>query len=229
MTSMLNTPIVSIFDLMVNRHIRLRREREGAVTNGNLPPFRRPRAERRAADGKKTPFKYNPSAMEFPLPETLELMTPPAANAITAAHLTKKHTSLKIQPPSEKDVIKKLVEKMSDGRGRTKTATPRHSQSSKKTSAKSSKTVVIQPRRRKEAGQGSFRAQPKLAKTSSTQLKRPPLSPRRAESTAKDASSQSKTKTTKNSLKKSGSQMRTTRSVDRLSNAQIPVVKRWRL
>ncbi|EDW54131.1 uncharacterized protein LOC6613236 [Drosophila sechellia] len=226
MTSMLNTPIVSIFDLMVNRHIRLRRERGGAVTNGNLPPFRRPRAERRAADGKK---KYNPSAMEFPLPETLELMTPPAANAITAAHLTKKHTSLKIQPPSEKDVIKKLVEKMSDGRGRTKTATPRHSQSSKKTSAKSSKTVVIQPRRRKVVGQGSFRAQSKLAKTSSTQLKRPPLSPRRAESTAKDASTQSKTKTTKNSLKKSGSQMRNTRSVDRLSNAEIPVVKRWRL
>ncbi|XP_033174187.1 uncharacterized protein LOC117151063 isoform X2 [Drosophila mauritiana] len=217
MTSMLNTPIVSIFDLMVNRHIRLRREREGAVTNGNLPPFRRPRAERGAADGKK---KYNPSAMEFPLTETLELMTPPAANAITAAHLTKKHTSLKIQPPSEKDVIKKLVEKMSDGRGRNKTATPRHSQSSKKTSAKSSRTVVIQPRRRKVAGQGSFRAQPKLAKNSFTQLKRPPLSPRRAESTAKDASTQSKTMTTKNSLKKSDSQMRNTR------HKKIPV---WQL
>eukprot|EP00099_Drosophila_melanogaster_P017817 NP_608769.2 uncharacterized protein Dmel_CG8838 [Drosophila melanogaster] len=223
MTSMLNTPIVSIFDLMVERHIRLRRE-----LNGNLPPVRRPKAARGAADGKK-PFKYKPSPMEFPLPETLELMSPPAANAITAAHLTQKHTFLKIQPPSEKNAIKKLVEKMSHGRGKTKTVSPRHSLSSKKTSANSSKTVVIQPRKRKVAGQGSFRAQPKLGKTSSTQLKRQPLSPRRAESTAKDASTLSKTKTKKSSPEKSGAQMRNTRSADRLGNAEIPVSKRWRL
>ncbi|XP_039490583.1 uncharacterized protein LOC120451171 [Drosophila santomea] len=228
MTSMLDTPIVSIFDLMVERHIRLREELKDAVTNGTTPT-RRPKAERGAADGKKSLPKPTPSPMKWPLPEEPEFMSPTPANAITAAHLTKKHTSLKIQPPIEKEVIKKLVEKMSNGPGRTRTVTPRHSQSSKKTSAKSSKTVVIAPRRRKVAGQGSFRVKPKLTKTSSTQLKRTPLSPRRAEAAAKDASPQGKTKTKKNSPEKTGPQMRNTRSVDPLGNAEAPVSKRWRL
>ncbi|EDV57608.1 uncharacterized protein LOC6542601 [Drosophila erecta] len=222
MTSTLDTPIVSIFDLMVERHIRLHGGLIDAVTNGDTPT-RRLRPERGAADGKKSLFKSKPSPMKWPLPEEPEFVSPPAANAITAAHLTKKHTTLKMQPPIEKDVIKKLVEKMANGPGRTRTVTPRHSQSNKKSSAKSSKTVVIAPRRRKVAGQGSFRVKSKIT------TQRPPLSPRRAVDVGKDANPQSKTKPKKNSLEKMGPQMRNSRSVDPLGNADVPVSKRWRL
>ncbi|KAH8352343.1 hypothetical protein KR084_003493 [Drosophila pseudotakahashii] len=230
MTSVLDTPIVSIYDMMVERHLRLRRELKEAVKGTNILS-RRLKEDRAGAGVQKPIIKSKPIPMKMPETPEFELPSPCPRNAITAAHLTKKQTSLKVQPPSDKEVIKKLVEKIT--KGRSPVVTPSDRKSGKKTSAKSSK-VVISPhrKRRMPGGQGSFRGKQKLSKSSTSQMKRTPLSPRKMEPGHKEEPTQTKVtkvKTTKISAEKPCAQMRSTKLSDTSGNVEVPLRKRWRL
>ncbi|XP_070070336.1 uncharacterized protein [Drosophila takahashii] len=224
MTSLLDTPIVSIFDMMVERHQRLRRELKEAVKGSNT-------LSRRLKEEQKPIIKSKPIPMKMTDTPEFDLPSPCPPNAITAAHLTKKQTSLKVQPPTNKEVIKKLVEKISKGRGPV--ATPSDRKSGRKTTAKSSKVVISPHRRRRMAGgQGSFRSKQKPSKPNITQIKRSPLSPRKMELGHKDEPPKTKVtkvKTTKILAEKSSVQMRSSKISEISGNGEAPLRKRWRL
>ncbi|XP_017116695.2 uncharacterized protein LOC108138769 [Drosophila elegans] len=219
MSSTLNTSIVSIYDMMVERHIRLRRELEEkeAVKAANTMT-RRIKEDRSVAEVNKPPIKSKSIKIY-----TRECESPRPANAITAAHLTKKPTSLLVQPPSEKEVIKRLVEKIAKGRVRTQ---PELSD------RKSSKTkLVLSSRRRKMAAQQTLSGKQKLAKPNSSRIKRMPLSPRKEEFVPNVEPPRTKTpkmKASKTSEKKTRLQMQSSK-LDTSRKATESHTNRWRV
>ncbi|XP_016974195.1 uncharacterized protein LOC108040971 [Drosophila rhopaloa] len=224
-SSMLDTPIASIYDMMVERHLKLRRESElKEAGKGTSKLTRRLKEERSIAEEKKAPIKSKSNQMKMPSLYRRECDSPPPANAITAAHLTKKQTALMVQPPSEKEVIKKLVEKISKGRVRSK---PESSD------PKSSKTkLVVSGRRRKMVAQRSLSSKQKLAKSNSSQMKSLPLSPRNEERGPKDVKPQAKTpkmKTSKTSEKKTRLQVHSSKVLDPSGKATGSRTNRWRV
>ncbi|XP_017075399.2 uncharacterized protein LOC108110725 [Drosophila eugracilis] len=206
MSSGLGTPIVSIFDMMVERHLKLRRE--SALKEATIS--RRTREERIVGEVKKPNIKSKPISQHTPRNES-----PCPANAITASHLTKKQTFLKVLPPSKKEEIKKLVEKISKGPGRSNPVAHKEPKSSKKTSAKSSKMVLSPHRKKRTGGQTSFRSK---QKSSCTRIKRLPLSPVRVQPGQRQVTLPPKS--TKKNTKISTSNL----SID----AEVLRLKRWR-
>ncbi|XP_016964571.1 neurofilament medium polypeptide [Drosophila biarmipes] len=225
MTSMLDTPIVSIYDMMVERHLKMRRELKEAV-KGAL------KEKSPIPEVKKRIIKSKPLPMKFPYTPELESPSPPPANAITAAHLTKKQTFWKVQPPAEKELIKKLVEKITKGRGKSKPATPKECKSGRKTSPK----LLLTPhRKRNMAGApGLYRGKPKLSKSNSAQMKRLPLSPRKVEPVQKKGApvpqnKPMKVKTPKIPAEKLQAPLRNPKLLDTTGTAEVLIRKRWRI
>jgi len=226
-TSMLDTPIVSIYDMMVERHLKMRRELKDAVKGAA-------KEKSAVAEVKKPIIKSKPLPMKFPHTPELKSPSPPPANAITAAHLTKKQTFWKVQPPTEKEVIKKLVEKMVKGRGKSRPMTPKDCKSGKKTSPK----LVLTPHRKRNmtGAPGLYRGKQKLSKSNSTEMKRLPLSPRKVEPGQKKEApvpppKLAKVKNTKIPAEKLVVPKRNPKLLENTTpnNAEVHTRKRWRL
>ncbi|KAH8250931.1 hypothetical protein KR038_008603 [Drosophila bunnanda] len=123
MSRYLDEPIVSIYDLMIEHHRKLTSESESKdISIGAQKVHRGKIVEEVMSSTKLGPKKHRATKAVREMPSSLTLGSEYycPSNAITASHLTKKQTFMKVQPPAKKEIISKLVEKMSMVCGRNK-------------------------------------------------------------------------------------------------------------
>ncbi|KAH8249398.1 hypothetical protein KR032_009277 [Drosophila birchii] len=133
----LDTPIASIYDMMIERHRNLTTETASKDISVGAPKMSRGKVVEEAMSNTKIwPKKQRTTKAVREMPSTLTLESesyrPPST--ITASHLTKKQTVMKVQPPAKKEVISKLIEKMSMvcGRAKAELVVPQPAQNSPK-------------------------------------------------------------------------------------------------
>ncbi|XP_017047497.1 uncharacterized protein LOC108092428 [Drosophila ficusphila] len=224
MNSILDTPIASIYDMMMERYLKRRRESEQKETKAEKAIPRRMKEDRIVAEVKKPLATSKTSHMKWTSLDTSEVQFPDSANAVTAAHLTKKQTFLKILPPTEKAVINRLVEKISKGRTMIKPVTPK--------AAAGIPRTELSGRRKRFTARGSLKDKHKLSKSSTAQLKRQPLSPKKADPGEKDAATPSKApakKEPKALPENSRSPMRFQKLSEASKKSSGIITNRWRL
>ncbi|KAH8241421.1 hypothetical protein KR026_002428 [Drosophila bipectinata] len=177
-----NTPILSIYDMMMDRQrAAIRENQKKAMYRGALGLRKMMEEKAAVAEAKKIPGmpkvdkgKLGPMKVWSPYCETPRsgITLPP--NTITASHLTKKQLSVKVQQPGKKEVITQLVERMSQGSPQS-CISPRMV---KKTSSKSKQQAISRRKNKKNKSN----VMPDGAK-------RLPLSPRKAERPTKGTGS----------------------------------------
>ncbi|EDV32158.1 uncharacterized protein Dana_GF14181 [Drosophila ananassae] len=234
MATMLDTPILSIYDMMMDRQRALIRESQKKAMYRGAFGLRRLLEEKAAAasDAKKLPvkpkmIKSRLSLLKVSSPYCLtpKSETPLPPNTITAAHLTKKQLSIKVQQPGKREVISKLVERMSKGCPKTTNESPHLIKKSKS-------KQQISFRRKKNSAQGTSHGK-KGSKSSANGGKRLPLSPRKAGGANKGHSNSSaspKPKSPKSATKKTRLQVLKSKLSPPLAKViQTPPTGRWRI
>ncbi|KAH8282207.1 hypothetical protein KR054_006144 [Drosophila jambulina] len=176
MSRQLDTPVASIYDMMLERHRKLASESESK----NISMMAQRKIEEEPISNTKGCPKKQRSTKairEMPSSLTLESESYRPPSTVTASHLTKKQTSMKVHPPAKREVINKLVEKiaMVCGKAKAEEVVPQPSQiSPKQLSGRQRKGMTIP---------GTARYKQKLNKTNQD---RRPLSPRKADRGPKD-------------------------------------------
>ncbi|XP_020800733.1 uncharacterized protein LOC110178067 [Drosophila serrata] len=227
MSRNLDTPIVSIYDMMIERHRKLTSESESRdISLGAQKVLRGKVVEEVISNTKLLPKKHRTTkaVREMPSSITLESEYYCPSSTITASHLTKKQTFLRVQPPANREIISKLVEKMTMvcGRAKAEDVVPTTSQGSPKQSS---------GKRKEMATPGTSRNKQKSIKSNPD---RRPLSSRKADRGAKEKvervqkkkiMAKSPTKLSKNS----GRKMRSVRESSRSFKAVPLSNDRWRI
>ncbi|KAH8412740.1 hypothetical protein KR009_005260 [Drosophila setifemur] len=176
----LDTPVISIYDLMMERQRNLIRDAQLKGVNMGMVKGLRKIIEEKLGSGDEgklaptlAPVKTKPKTKtEFkrwsPASHSPSSETRLPANAIKASHLTKKQLFTKHAAPAKKEVISKLVEKMSKGPSRAKAESPVPTR-------KSSPRKALPSCRRKKG-----------SKSNRSMGKRLPLSPKKAGAISKE-------------------------------------------
>lgn len=183
MSSLQAKQIVSIYDLMIERRRKQASESQlKDISIGTRNGLRRKideEASPNSKDWKKHMQLPRKKVLREPVSlRTLESEPTLPSNAVTASHLTKKQTFMKIHSPAKKEIINKLVEKISMVRGRPKgeSVDPQPAQKSPRPKSKQGSGT-----QRKEMGNpGTARNKQKAGKSNSSLGNRQPLSPRKA-------------------------------------------------
>ncbi|KAH8267526.1 hypothetical protein KR018_012651, partial [Drosophila ironensis] len=196
---LLETPIVSIYDMMMERQrasIRESSKKAGRAVPG-LRKLLEDREKSQTAPGEvKRLMSNKSSSMEASISMQQSSTSPyclspkntsgTSSKTITASHLTKKQTSIKVQP-GKREVIRQLVERMCK-------AVPKVSSEALamvKQSSPSSRQQLVSARRKKTSGRGNKQ---KTTKSNSSAVNRLPQPPRKANNSGKTPKSKSESK-----------------------------------
>ncbi|KAH8333837.1 hypothetical protein KR059_003741 [Drosophila kikkawai] len=171
MSPHLDKPIASIYDMMIERHRKLTSESTSRDISMAAQKVPRGKVEDEAmSKTKKQHILSTKAVREMPSSITLESESYRPPGTVTASHLTKKQTFMKVMPPANKEVINKLVKKMSMacGKARDENFVPVPSEKPTKSGIQRKGMATLGTSRNKQ-------------KSNKSNTDRRPLSPRKAE------------------------------------------------
>jgi len=112
----MDAPIISIYDMMVKRYRQQKKEEQLQQNDLFSGPDERQNKETKAGGDRITETKkprWKGSLTKISTESKDKQSAKMSKNVITATHLTKKHTGILMPPLTKKEVLNKLIERMS--------------------------------------------------------------------------------------------------------------------